>query len=619
MGKTECFISQCHDDDTLVSGLQAILNAAFDPAQYTFFNTQQEENSTAAGSLLNPELYKHIQSSSVMIAVVTDSYVRSALCLAELSTYWMMGKYVIPLVFSPAAEHLLTKDLGISKMLYVDLKSAEPANAAKMAKKLINSLKGQSFVFLDEAAARKSLAQLFAEVRPKKPTRAYLGSLDTYENINSYCTDYGISRLSNSSLSSYELDEHLAAFQEIYILATTGSGLITNLASQFLPAALARGVNFYILIPNRYSDYINDVAEIESPDGTESHKQRFAQEFDLVIHNLQDCLRRSRRINREAQGQVYVGCAYTLLRQTITLGKNGDRLWGWMSLTMPPSRTVHGTPSFEFSGKLGEPSIASIAYDHILAVRDIAQRRRSYYCLSEHSELKEFFLEKESARRYWKALQDQARINTIGRQSETDLIEVAAQHPLRSNGTPSIEFARRLDRAYALYQELQAQGQEVKIYVPGSLHCYKKKADPCALSDAGVAYLLEKGVPSDDLLGNDANMQYKGDAGVYNTADECYVASQLFLEGDFRRLHCICSPNQLMRKKLFYLAFGVIPFFYTVNCEQLAHDDIYELFDALPDVLFRDHTWQGTDSENGNRTRDDRDPRRVFGKSTRKE
>ena len=56
------------------------------------------------------------------------------------------------------------------------------------------------------------------------------------------------------------------------------------------------------------------------------------------------------------------------------------------------------------------------------------------------------------------------------------------------------------------------------------------------------------------------NRRYKGEQGVYNTADECFVASRIFFDGDYRRLHCVCSPNQIQRKKLFYIAFGVIPY-----------------------------------------------------------
>ena len=53
----------------------------------------------------------------------------------------------------------------------------------------------------------------------------------------------------------------------------------------------------------------------------------------------------------------------------------------------------------------------------------------------------------------------------------------------------------------------------------------------------------------------------------------------------------------------------IIPYFYTVSTEELAHDDIYEIFESIPKILLYDHDWQGKDSMDGNRTRRERDPR----------
>ena len=606
-GKKECFVSQCHDDRELVAQLQAVLNAAFDPEQYAFFNTQQGGNDTA-GKLLDPTLLKHLNASDLMIAVMTDSYVRSAVCIAELSYFWLRGKPVIPLVFSPEAFHLIKEDFGINPIC-IDLTRREPGQAASLAGDIAASMRANGFVSSSPAAFRESLTRLLTGAEPACPRRPFLGSRRVYAAINSYCADAGILRMSNHNLSSQELIEALAPCREIYILATTGSSLVTTLSASFLTPALASGARVFLFLPNRYSDYIADVAEIESPKRAETRKQDFATEFSRVINALRDCLLRSRRINPEAAGEVYVGCAYTLLRQTVTLGVNGDRLWGWLSMTMPPGKTLDGTPSFELEGEVGKPSIAAMALDHLQAIRRLAERRGCFRRLSESEDFESFYLEGEAAEAHWKEMYARARDNTMAREDGADLIEVAAQHPLRPDGTPAAEFARRLDRAVSLYHELTGQGHAVRIYVPGSLHCHKGKADSRSLSDAGVAYLLEKGISEEDLLGNGENIRYKGDLGVYNTADECYVAAQIFLNGDYRRLHCVCSPNQLVRKKLFYIAFGVIPYYYTVNCTTLFHDDLYELFHSVPDVLYHDNTWQAPDSFNGNRTRRERDPR----------
>ena len=211
--------------------------------------------------------------------------------------------------------------------------------------------------------------------------------------------------------------------------------------------------------------------------------------------------------------------------------------------------------------------------------------------------------------RYWQKKQDNAVIAAIMRKSKyrNILIEVAAQHPLDGD-KPDIEFQKRLDYGINLYHQLCSENTQAYIYVPGSVHCYEGIQDPVSLSCAGKNYLSEKGIPENHIFGEDMNDKYKGDLGVYNSADECYVASEIYKNGRYADLYCVCSPNQMMRKQLFYLAFEVIPQFYTVPCESLAHDAIYELFEAIPDVVFRDHTWQNEDSFNANRTRKYRMP-----------
>ena len=133
--------------------------------------------------------------------------------------------------------------------------------------------------------------------------------------------------------------------------------------------------------------------------------------------------------------------------------------------------------------------------------------------------------------------------------------------------------------------------------------------DNCSLSQAGKEYLVSIGVDEESIMGNEMNIKYKGEEGVYNSADECFVATQIYNEYSFCHLHTICSQNQALRKQLFYIAFGVVPFVYTVPSNVLAHDFIFELFEAVPNIIYYDHTWQDKDSSNGNRTRNERKPK----------
>lgn len=614
----QCFISHCSEDRDLLVRLHDIIDRNFDKTEYEFFNTSFEERSTFAGQGLSDALRIALDESEIMIALITDNYLRSPICLAEISAFWYTNKPVIPIVYSVYGAGYLKEVMG-KTVIYVDLAASvmTEKTIGQRAEKMAGSMVDAGFIPFDMTGLSNAFMEMFRDVRPGKAKRCYIGSNKEYENINKYCEEYGISVFRNSSRSSTEIISRVRGCKTLYIVSTTGSSLIANLSSEFIPAALAQGTDIVVLIPNRYSSYVNDVAEVESPQQTDKHRIRFAREFEGVVYNLKECIRRARRNDPSGKGGIYIGCTHNLLRQTVTLAEFDDRLWGWMSITMPPKRTVDGTPSFEFSGEKNQKnkkSMAGIVYEHVISMRDVAIRRGNYVCLEDNEDFTEFYLENEGAESYWRDLYEHAKSNMLSYDGESDLIEVAAQHPLLSSGKPAKEFAARLDKAAEVYRKLEEQGQHAVIYVPGSLHRYRKnvnapwKTDPCSLSHAGVEYLKSKGIPEEDLLGEEENQRYKGELGVYNTADECYVASKIFEDGDYRRLHCVCSPNQLIRKKLFYIAFGVIPYYHTVSSENMAHDDIHELFHSIPEILSRDHTWQGEDSVNGNRTRRERNP-----------
>lgn len=98
--------------------------------------------------------------------------------------------------------------------------------------------------------------------------------------------------------------------------------------------------------------------------------------------------------------------------------------------------------------------------------------------------------------------------------------------------------------------------------------------------------------------------------GVYNSADECFVASYFFNleEEQFGELICVCSPNQVARKTLFYLENGVMPQVYSVPVDKMFHNIVGEVFDQIPYILLKDHNWQSSDSKEANRTRCERMP-----------
>lgn len=169
----------------------------------------------------------------------------------------------------------------------------------------------------------------------------------------------------------------------------------------------------------------------------------------------------------------------------------------------------------------------------------------------------------------WKEKEMEAKCKSKGRKNlyKKVLIEVAAQHPLKEGKFPGEEYAKRLDIACEL------MGKDVYIYLPGSLHV----PDEISLSEAGKEYLLKKGVPEDKITTTDDE--------VYNSTDECKVASRILVENEFAELICICSPAQLMRKALSYISFGVYPSFKIASCDELFHSYVEEATRNIPILL----------------------------------
>jgi hypothetical protein len=215
----------------------------------------------------------------------------------------------------------------------------------------------------------------------------------------------------------------------------------------------------------------------------------------------------------------------------------------------------------------------------------------------------------EGATEFWTAQRDAARAFMATRLPlPTALLEISAQHPLRFGATPGNEFRARLDMGIYLFDELSHQGIAVQVYVPGSRHQHEDIEDFVSLSHAGCAYLRSKGLPEKILHGDDLNARYKGKQGVYGSADEAYVAASFFRDAGLGRLVSVMSPAQVMRKSLYYLAFGVYPMSYAVPDGNAFHDYVAEALASVPHTLFIDHDLQSEKSGAAARLRSTRDP-----------
>lgn len=215
-------------------------------------------------------------------------------------------------------------------------------------------------------------------------------------------------------------------------------------------------------------------------------------------------------------------------------------------------------------------------------------------------------LKKEEAKAYWYKKQELAQKMMRERQCCSAVLIECASKVLKDGWYPDGEFCTRLDRAIELYHHLKTIREVVHIYVPGSLHMENVGiasspvyvTDKCTLSTAGKRYLMEHGIPEDAILGDAENERFKGDDGVLNSADECFVASQIFQNGEFRELHCVCSPIQVTRKWFYYLEFGIVPLIHSVPvADSDVMDIVTEQLRGTENVIYNDHNAQSHDSE----------------------
>lgn len=188
------------------------------------------------------------------------------------------------------------------------------------------------------------------------------------------------------------------------------------------------------------------------------------------------------------------------------------------------------------------------------------------------------------------------------------LIEIASQHPLEKDGTPNSEFKARLDKGVEIYFKNRNNNIPTTLAVIGSIHIFNNNFDPCSLSTAGKNYLISRGVSEKDIEADDAINKYKGEEGVYNSMDECFVISKLFKDGNYSDLLSIVSPYQMYRKMLTYIANGLISQCIPVYVDNMFHNPIGEIMFNIQDVLYIDHDSQDRNKEAYINSREERKP-----------
>lgn len=600
-----------------------------DPTRDIFYSSVAETGSDIKETILN-EIDKNLAGAETIILAITNHYLRSSFCLYELCSacfYKRRGKNLIILIQN---QEVLGRLESITKLfpghLYVVV--SEPSAADTFLGALCKEADAEI-----RRRAKEDVLKLFADMENSAfPLDApYIGMSKTqYNRVFSFPEKYGVEFMTFGYPCTPELmAEKAVGAKEIIFVSTTGSGFLKTYKT-VLAAAVKSGAKLSVVMADRNSEICNDLSAFEVYDEEDHTKlmadncQRIANEFDASVQYLNEIYvtahKKNSGVPSQAIGTINCCPCYTLIRQTaLAIRYDDDSVWGWITCTMPPERSADNTPSFVLKGDMDSDVFAGVLWRYCSTLVGFAEGNGKCFAIDGRLPLSDFGTKErkiedilDSAKAYWEKKQQKAKEKMADKRYADDdvLIEVAAQHPLKKRRFPNVEFSGRLDKAIELYHELTEKGLEVSIYVPGSRHTYKGVADEVSLSEAGCEYLRARGIPESALLGEDANEKYKGDQGVYNSADECFVASEIFKNGPYGQLICICSPNQIMRKTMYYLEFECIPQCYGVTTPELFHGNIVnEIFGSLNTVLYEDHSWQEPDSECFINSRRERKPR----------
>jgi len=591
------FISHAQDDfnSTKIKDLlKSILN------KYGIFFSVDPEAGIETGKSLHEEINRELKECSIFMAVVTENYVRSAYCLYEMS----VARYLQKSNFIIYTNENIKKRINTivdPEWISVILGDKGPGDDdIKKMQKLSGDIGNEQLIkeFLTEIAEKTS------------SNRTFVGMSDEmYNNLIDYCQQEGITKFTNGSVySAKEKIEKFSHAKKVYIVTTTGAALFKELREKAMVDALRNEAEIKIILPDRDSQFCQDVAEAESdrPEFNlviaQQNRFRIESEFVASIQYLNEAYCLAKENYTGDIGSITCYNSRTLLRETIVLLLLDDgSYWGWVNMTIPPLRTSE-TPCFAIDTYKNDGLCKKIV-KHCECLTRVAKKG----IRKINGKTPADKMETSSHEEYWhnkKALSEEFMKKRRGLSKV--LIEVAAQHPLVEGEYPNPEFQNRLDKALQLSEEIGRE--KVWFYSPGSLHKFNNKVDKIALSTAGKNYLTAHGIDKNHIYAENANVKYKGEDGVYNSADESYVASCIFKDDDFGRMICICSPFQIMRKTFYYMEFGLIAECYGVTAKDMFHNPISEYFGSLHYTVNIDHSWQDDNSEAAEKSRKDRKP-----------
>ncbi|MBQ9868616.1 MAG: toll/interleukin-1 receptor domain-containing protein [Ruminococcus sp.] len=378
--KKQIFVSHCSDDKDIMQAFSKYIEPIFE-RQITFFNTSGNKNTTKPGEVLSESLKRNINKSDAVIALITDSYLRSEVCLAELSACWFANKKIIPIIFNGNEGADIVKKIFGKNIIYIDSLLPEKQCAINLLNAFVR-LKIRFKELHDKRLALLLSILFFKNAKQTPAHRSFIGSKYQYESTIRYCNEYGIKQICNIGVPFSKIKEELSKMDEIFILSSTGENIINGLSADFITNHISKGKDITVIVAKSDSDFINDLANIEFPIDPELNKKRLNNSLENVLINLEICYQQS---PAKTKGKIYLENFSTLLRQTIILGKKENYVWGLCSLTLPPLKTIDGPPTMVFSGSIKEQNMAKTMYEHVCKIDEYAKQH------NEKLDIKDYF------------------------------------------------------------------------------------------------------------------------------------------------------------------------------------------------------------------------------------
>lgn len=404
--------------------------------------------------------------------------------------------------------------------------------------------------------------------------KKYISQIRFSEKMRSY----GFDQVSLKLQTRREVLEMCRKAEKIKIIYVSGARYLSIYRKE-LREAMKNGVEIQVLCAAVSGPFLPDIERMERSMMFEGKSIREPNQFirdetEQIVKDYKDTNMQFRFYSTEYR-----------LPYVIAYYKDGS-IRAWLTMSLPPYKSRY---CFVLRGKRNSGKVSEAEeLDFIEMMENNFDKIWEFASNTPEGALYESWMKK---------YQNAKRNMELSKVRKSVLVEISAQHPLVDGLRPNEEFQCRLLAGVELYNKLTTQGKQVKLYVPGSLHMDGGKADKISLSEAGTRFLIKQGIPAKKIYGEDANELFKGEEGVYNSSDECYVASRLFQEHKFGQLYCVCSSAQMMRKALSYIQFGCLPYFHTVSADEMFHNFIDEIFRNIPLVLQDDDALQSGSAE----------------------